>query len=252
MNNSKRDISVDQSRQLSVDFIIPYHANYLHVSKLVKSIFKTVASNSYRITIIDDCSLNIPFGSQLSTVKGINLIRQEKRKGFGACLNLGISESQNDVICVLHSDVCLYGVSWILNMIHSLDSLKNNDVVMVGAKSNNPGVEIDGLKEEKYNETNDFLIKEGEFLPLYCAAFYRSDLNLIGPFKEYFAGGEDVELSARLQHKGLNQAVCGKAWVNHSCLDSFSALKGKQDKLNNKASLVKLSNDIKKYGWKLD
>jgi GT2 family glycosyltransferase len=102
------------------------------------------------------------------------------------------------------------------------------------------------------DDANDFLIKEGEFLPLYCAAFYRSDLNLIGPFKEYFAGGEDVELSARLQHKGLNQAVCGKAWVNHSCLDSFSALKGKQDKLNNKASLVKLSNDIKKYGWKLD
>lgn len=253
MNNSKKDISIDSSRQLSVDFIVPYHGNYLHVSKLIKSIFKTVTSNSYRITLIDDCSPNEPFGAQLSTVKGVNLIRQENRSGFGACLNLGISESQNDLICVLHSDVYLHGISWLLNMIHSLDSLNNsNNVVMIGAKSNNPGVEINGLKEEKHSESNDFLIQDGEFLPLYCAVFYRRDFNLIGRFKEYLSGGEDVELSARLQHKGLNQAVCGKAWVNHDCLDSFSKLKSKKDKLNNNASLVKLSNDIKKYGWKLN
>ncbi len=212
-----------------VDIIIPFHDHHDQVAKLVYSILISVKSNPYQITLIDDGSKNKFFSEDfkdfdrnrpMGTDPIVKVIRSEQRLGFGGALNLGFKNTKQPYVMIMHSDCLVENPNWMVSMGESLLALKEFNVRMVAAKSQNPGPGTAKLKAEKgeFVTTNDMILNDDEFLPLYCVMAHRELFNRIGGFvKAYpYLGYEDEELAYRMKRHGYKQAVCSKAWINHT------------------------------------
>lgn len=212
--------SVGFSLKTTVDIIIPYYENYLGVKNLISTLFSSV-NLPYVITLIDDASENKSFGENFTKIKPtpylpeIKYIRNEERRGFGACVNMGISSTTQPWVVVMHSDVELLKNQWLTNMLQTMNALKANGVKMVAARSDNPVNGDSRLKASKI-DINDDLTLTDDYLPFYTTLFHRQLIKAVGGLKEYpYAGYEDEEFAFRLRRKGLKQAICGSAWVHH-------------------------------------
>lgn len=208
-----------------VEIIIPFHNEHSRVAKLIDSIFKTVLDNFYLITLVDDCSLNKGFVKEFSKTPGVRIFRQEKQKGFGAAVNLALSnpfsvridgmKSSIPWVIIMHSDVVVEDNQWLGNMGNSMMKLKNSGVKMISPKTNNPVEQNLALKGDKGLISDDVVLKEG-FLPMYCVMAHRELFSKVGQLKEFpYAGTEAEEYALRMRSKGYLQAVCGSSWVNH-------------------------------------
>ena len=206
-------------RHSRVDIIIPFHSQYEKVTKLITGIWGATRSNPYRITLVDDASPNDNFSKELSGKKGngIQVIRNEKRLGFGASLAVGFSRTELPWILFLNSDCEIRDGNWMIEMGETLLKMKNNGVRMVSARSNNPGEYVNPYLKCDQSERGDNMILSEGHLPLYCAMCHRDLFSKIGGFiKPYPVGGyEDEELAFRMRHYGFKQGICGKSWVFH-------------------------------------
>jgi len=212
--------SVGYSLKTTVDILIPYHENYVGVKNLVSSLFSTVGI-PYQITLIDDCSGNMYFGENFTKIKPsphlpeIKYIRNEKRLGFGASVNIGIKATSQPWIVVMHSDVEAQQNQWLINLMTSMNNLKSTGVKMISARSNNPVNGDPRLKASKIDVNDDITLSD-DYLPFYTILFHRQLNKAVGALKEYpYAGYEDEEFAFRFRRKGFKQAICGTSWVYH-------------------------------------
>jgi glycosyltransferase involved in cell wall biosynthesis len=89
-----------------VDIIIPFHGQYQKVTRCLESILRCTHTNAYNIILVDDCSPNAEYaGHHLSDVKGLQLLRTEKRLGFGGACFEGFKSSTNPWVVFLNSDM---------------------------------------------------------------------------------------------------------------------------------------------------
>jgi glycosyltransferase involved in cell wall biosynthesis len=202
-----------------VDIIIPYHAEYERVTRLVEGIMYAVRSNPYRITLVDDGSPNSRFVEDLRKVDQdvLRVVRSEDRRGFGAALALGYQNTEQPWVMFMHSDVTIEDPDWMLRMGESLLALKDQGVKLISARTDNPGSGHDPrLKAARDQTDKDVVLAEG-FVPLYCAMCHRDLFPHINGFvRPYpYAGYEDEELGWRMKYFGYKQAICGRAWVRH-------------------------------------
>lgn len=210
-----------------VEIIIPFHGEHTKVTKLVESIFNTVFSNRYLITLVDDASKNKSFIKQIQNAKipGVRCFRNEQQKGFAASVNHALKnpwkfpEEPNrkiKYVCILHSDVYFEDNYWLFEMGSSLEKLKNNGIKMIGATTNNSTTDCKKLNRDKNTKKPDIELEDGEYLPMYCCLCNRELFNRIGLLKEYpYAGTEAKEFARRMRENNYLQAVCGKSWANH-------------------------------------
>jgi GT2 family glycosyltransferase len=212
--------SVGYSLKTTVDILIPYYENYVGVKNLISSLFSTVGI-PYQITLIDDGSENMYFGENFTKIKPspflpeIKCIRNAKRLGFGACVNLGIKATSQPWIVVMHSDVEAQQNQWLINMMTSMNNLKSLGIKMVSAQSDNPVNGDPRLKASKIDVNDDITLSD-DYLPFYTTLFHRQLINAVGALKEYpYAGYEDEEFASRLRKKKFKQAICGSSWVHH-------------------------------------
>ena len=137
-----------------VEIIIPFHGQQAYVSKLIESIFRTVQTNRYLITLVDDASDNSEWLKEIERAKlpGVRCLRSEKQNGFGASINLALKNpfSENIIyVAVLQSDIELQETNWLSSLGESLNRLKSSGVKMVAPMTNNPMVASKILKAMK-------------------------------------------------------------------------------------------------------
>ena len=211
-----------------VDIIIPFHAQYHSVIRLMESIIFTTKSNPYHICLVDDASPNISFEQEINeqfkkkTPEGIkpqvSVVRLEEQKGFAGALNYGLEHTEQPWVVFMHSDCVVLDQGWLIEMGKSLMNWEGDKkpVKMVSSRTDNPGPYSAVFKAKQRERGPDRILDEGH-LPLFCTMCQRSLFDQIGGFlKEYpFAWYEDEELAYRMKHYGFNQGICGRSWVKH-------------------------------------
>lgn len=204
-----------------VEIIIPFHGEQARVAKLMESIFATVHTNRYLISLVDDGSLNKSFIKDIDKKKlpGVRCFRTDENKGFGAAVNLALKTPWKQKITwvlIIHSDVFVEENNWLSNLGETINLLKSQGVKMVSSMTNNSMLNSDLLTRRKSDIQSDFILEEG-YLPMYCALAHRELFNRVGLLKEFpYAGTEAEEFAIRMKSKGYKQAVCGTSWVNHT------------------------------------
>ena len=211
-----RPIAREPFSRSPVSIIIPFHGCYEKVGKLVSSIMRVTRSNPYQICLVDDYSPNSSFINAIKDLPQVFALRTEKRLGFGGALEFGFKATQQPWVVFMHSDCVVEDPRWLVEMGRTLLKLKENNVKMVSARTNNPGEGCELLKSKREEIKEDIILKEG-FLPLYCSMCHRELFSHIGGFiKNYpLCHYEDEELAYRMRHYGFFQAACGKSWVRH-------------------------------------
>lgn len=234
--------NVDPRVMSCVEIIIPFFGNHSGVSTLMESIFKSVSTNRYQITLIDDGSENSSFVEEINRSKmpGVVCMRHDKSEGFGAAINSVIDNPKHPWIpwvLIMHSDVLVEGPHWLSSLGHSMQKLKSQGVKMISPRTDNPGSNLNDLFESKGikgrdSTCEDFILPDGHYLPLYCALCHRDLFRHIGKFKEFpLAGCEAEELAMRMNRHNFKQAICGSSWVHHQNEGTLSRLNSKQKEI---------------------
>lgn len=216
----KRTMENNPFYMAPVEIIIPFYDEQSHVAKLMESIFNTVYTNRYLITLVDDGSKNKSFIKDIDKKKlpGVRCLRQNENKGFGAAVNLALKTPWSGKITwivIMQSDVFAEDNHWLSNMGETMNLLKGKGVKMVAPMTNNPMTESNFLIGKKAIHKEDHILTEG-FLPMYCVLAHRELFNRVGFLKECpYASNEAQEYAIRMQKMGYSQAICGKSWINH-------------------------------------
>lgn len=213
----------------SVDIIIPFHGQYKQVEVLLDSIFRLTRSNYYNVCIVDDASPNSSFiqsidrnakriAEKRKSTNIVKTIRLDEQRGFAGAAKAGLDQTENPYVCFVNSDCKIETINWLRKMGECLLNNKDQGVRMVAPLTNNhvDGHEQQlGTKESMSEEI--YVLKDGEFLSLYCFMCHRELFTRCGGFlKEYeFGYYEDVEFAKRMQKFGFKQAVCKSSWIYH-------------------------------------
>jgi GT2 family glycosyltransferase len=222
---AKFDINKNRSNfyMKSVEIIIPFHNHQASVMNLIDSIFRTVITNRYLITLVDDGSDNKDFKDALVKGKmlenGVRYLRTDEQKGFGAAVNYALKNppKQNiPYICVMQSDTKAENLNWLENLGESLIKLKDKKVKMVSPMTNCSLIFQKVFEREiSLNLFDDIVLTEA-FIPMYCFLCHRELFNQIGQFQEFpYAGTECEEFAIRMTSKGYFQGLCGSSWIHH-------------------------------------
>ncbi len=226
----------------AIDIIIPFKNNVKELSDCMESILRNTLGMVYTLTFVDDGSVG-EYPGFLKKLENypINIIKSKESKGFGHAVNIGINQTHNTLICVMHSDCKVKQVSWLRNMVDTMVKFKDNNVKLVSARMDNAG--SSSFDERVIKSLEKDCIAE-EALPLVCCLFPRSLLSKIdGGLKEYSHGGfENEELFWRMKIKKFNQAICCKTVIGHI---------GKNHKYENIEDLrKKFVDDVKEFSRK--
>src|SRR5690606_27094381 len=230
----------------AVDIIIPFHNEHNLVGELISSILRTVRTNRYQLTLVDDFSESDQFiheieawnkkASEKEAIRAkmpeIVCIRHDKHKGFGAAVNTGLRNTKQSWVVVLQSDVLAEANTWLSSLGECMQRLKSQGVKMICPKTNNPVVNDPVFVGSRGDHTEDVVLKEG-FIPMYGFLCHRELFKRIGLLREYpYAGGEAEEFAARMRANGFQQAVCGSSWLHHegsATLKNYAANKKVQE-----------------------
>lgn len=250
MNELKINFQNTLFGRSKVDIIIPTH-NY-SVIKLVNSIINSIKSNPYKITIVDDCSINkinhfdnYDNDRPPGTEPIIQTIRLEKHKGFGAALNKGIENTKNPWILCIHSDCIIENQNFMIELGKSLIENKQNNIRIFSAMTNNLDSKYNDLIGDKLKIYENKIAEKP--IPLFCFMFHRELISKIGLFKEYpYCGYENEELFFRMKFHGYKVGICGKSWIHHENHGTTKLLmknhKIKEEMFGNKQRCI---NDLK-------
>lgn len=234
--------TLDPRKMSAVEIVVPFYGKHSSVSNLIDAIFKSVSTNRYQITLVDDGSENESFIAAINEAKlpGVVCMRHDQRMGFGAAINSALQNAKHDWIpwvCIMHSDVLVEGATWLAALGNSMQKLKSSGVKMISPRTDNPGDSLKAVFEEKgINKRDgackDFLLVDNQYLPLYCALCHRDLFRHIGLFREFpLAGCEAQDLAIRMNKHGFSQAICGSSWVYHEGEGTISLLNKKDKEL---------------------
>jgi GT2 family glycosyltransferase len=213
-----------------VDIIVPFHGEYNQVHTLVESILRHTWTNVYKIILVDDCSPNKDFLTVMKEVQTVKTVRMEQHSGFGAAVNAGLRASENNYVCILHSDCEVRHPGWLSAMGETLLKMKQSGVKLVVARSDNPMSDIPELRAAK-NEHREDLVAD-QPLPLYCSLAHRELFRRVGMMPEYpYAWYEDEFLFWKMKQLGFRQAISGRSWVHHEGQVTINSLWAKNPEI---------------------
>jgi GT2 family glycosyltransferase len=230
MEDNKKTISrVMERKQFEgdVEIIIPFHGKHSNVSNLLHSIFHSVYSNRYLVTLVDDASKNDNYYGQIqkANIPNVRILRKNNHGGFGSSVNFALNnpfkfpnlDKVIPYIVIIHSDVLPVSKDWLFNMGSSLERMKSDGVKMVSPLTDNPVDPVDRLVcKERNPDLEDFVLTDDEFLPMYCAISHRDLFKYVNfPELPPHVGLEAKEFASQMKLKGFFQGVCGRSWVHH-------------------------------------
>lgn len=220
----KTNVNRSDFQSAKVDIIIPYHENQGKLAILLKNLVMSIRSNPYRITIVDDGSIDAKFTEDLKnfdknrpvgTIPILQTVRSTTQLGFGGAIKLGLINTHFPYVLVMHSDCIIESPHFMFEMGKTLIKLKDKKVKLVSARTDNPKSGDPRQRGSLLNPGAD-VICEDNFVSMFCFMCHRELFNKIGPIREYpFTGYEDEEFYHRMKFYGFKQAICGTAWIKH-------------------------------------
>ena len=185
-----------------VTIIIANYNNGSFIQQTINSVINQTYSDIETI-IIDDCSSDNSckiIESSVSNFKNIKFLKLENNVGGGFAKEIGINESNGELICFLDSDDFLHPTA----IEKVVDIHKNNDklgLVYTGAtKINKLNEELGLLEYSKTIQNSTALESDGIFhLACWKSKFYNK---LVDKFNPYFFIAYDIDLYYKLEEVG--------------------------------------------------
>lgn len=221
----------------AVEIIVPFYGQYNKISRLIDSIFKTVNNNRYQLTLVDDGSPNEGFIEQIKekSIPGVHCFRLKENSGFGAAVNHALENCVNDwipFVCIMHSDSLPVDSSWLSQLGSFLNRVKRDNIKMVSPRSGVFNEDMKHLQTEKSTISEDRILSEGEYLPMFCSLSHRDLFKHVGRFREFpLAGCESRDYAMRMNSMGFKQAISGKSWVEHEGRGTVGSLDKKMTEM---------------------
>jgi O-antigen biosynthesis protein len=227
-------------KRRAVKIVVPVY-NAWHIARRCLEAVRTRTSWTYELVVVDDASDDytrrnlVQWMDQHGGVRQhgpVELLRNEKNRGFAATVNRGIRGSQFDVatyVCLLNSDV-LVTPGWLTKMVLALESDERNAIVCP-ATNNTAVVDIPMSQGASYLHMNQALEafaqrRYPEILPTgFCFMFRRSLLDEIGYFDEGFRDfGEETDFWWKAVKAGYRAVMADDTYVFHERASSYSSL----------------------------
>lgn len=221
----------------SVDIIVPIYNAYDELTKCIDSIYQKTDLNFHRLILINDNSSDPRILPYLASIEGENIIviTNETNRGFSANVNLGMQQSDHDVI-LLNSDTivtddwinkifnCAYSDEQIATVTPLSNSATLASVPTFGIDNHLPtNITIDQMAEiiERCS------LKEYPRIPVavgFCMFIKRKVLDEIGGFDEKTFGrgyGEENDFCYRAELYGYKHVLCDDTFIYHKGTGSF-------------------------------
>lgn len=233
--------STDPRQMKAVEIIVPFYNTYSKVAALLEAIFSTIRTNRYQITLVDDGSENKNFIQEIANKKllGVQCMRQNENKGFGAAINYAMANAKNSwipYICVLHTDVIPDDTNWLSKLGNGLLRLKSQNIKMVHASSNYFGEDLKHLESKKNTKREDYILNIHEYLPMFASMFHRDLYKFVGNLQEYpLAGNEVEEYAMRMYRNGFRQAIVADSYIHHDGKGTVNTLTDKMKEILRKS-----------------
>ena len=218
---------------MKCDIVIPIYNHIEWVNLCIKAIFSnTDMSIVNKIYLIDDCSNKETKDGLNKIVKKygtyVELISNEKNKGFVKNCNYAFSIFESDYILLLNSD-CLLSNNALSKMINAMSKdSKIGLLCPISSKAANISFPlIDGSDYQKINEIfeKEFLGKTFDACTVVgnCLMISRECVKKVGGFDEIFEKGytEETDYQFKAIAKGFKAKVLIDTYVFHECRVSF-------------------------------
>lgn len=216
------------------DIIIPVWNNLEMTRDCVNSI-KKHTTYPYRIIIVDNAS-DEPTRQYLDSLKEknstkVDIIRNEKNKGFVKAVNQGMRYSDAAYVCIMNNDTVATD-GWLKELIEILR--ENNDIGIINPSSNTSCQFPGKLGIDEFARTLKIL--KGKYQELYtCRAFSmvvkREVIEKIGYLDENYGVGyfDDTDYCKRVQKSGYKTVRAKASYVYHKESQSFSKVREKNE-----------------------
>ena len=226
-----------------IDIIIPVYNAYEDLRDCLESVWAYTKRDKARVVIVDDASTDPRIEALLDAVQtptckddrpDITVLQQTVNRGFVAAANLGMRQSQNDVV-LLNSDT-LVTPGWLASI--EKTALSDPRTATVTPFTNNGEIcsypsfcretQVQGLQLEPLVDAMMAVGgKEDPDLPTavgFCMYIKRDALKAVGFFDEtsYERGyGEENDFCERATAQGWKHKLCTSAFVVHKGGRSF-------------------------------
>ncbi len=230
--------SLAEGKEIGIcDIIIPVYNSIHVVEKCIDSVLERTHW-PYKITVVDDASDDFTRAilEKYASDGHINLLRNNKNRGFAATVNRGIRNSKGKYIVLLNSDVMVTEL-WLTKMVMALEADPRNQIV--NPTTNNTAIINVPLSEgASYLAMNRVFQhyaqrRYPEIMPTgFCFMFRRNLLDKIGVFDEaYKSFGEESDFWMRTityannaDYPRFRAVMADDAFVFHERGTSFSSL----------------------------
>ena len=111
-----------------------------------------------KLILVDNGSENKEFALIYSDHPKIKIVRNEQNLGFGGGINSGIKNAEKLTVIVMHSDSYLSDKKSLHNLYKDFISLRQNNVAMMSAISDNPQVNEKVLLRKSVVDENPIIL----------------------------------------------------------------------------------------------
>jgi len=213
---------------IEVSVIVPTYDRPQDLEACLNSLaLQSLGRDRFEVLVVDD-------GSPPSTAEVVQAARErtdlnlryfrQANRGPAAARNLGVDQAATDLVAFTDDD-CRPDVSWLAELLRALPD--DGNCAGVGGET----VRLRDTLTGRYIDEIGMLRPHirggpGDYLVTANALFRRGCLKAVGGFEPEFrwAGGEDVELSARLRSHGYRLIATRTALVRHNHRDRVNEL----------------------------
>ena len=238
----QKNILLKKYKNPKVSIIIPTYKDLYYTIRCLESISKAKTKTSYEIILIDDSPPDSKV-RQLSKIKNINLISNDKNIGYLMSCNLGVSSSNAEFIYMLNNDTIVTDF-WLDELVNTFCLFPNAGIV--GSKLINEDLSIQEMGSYIFHDGNGYNFGRGypnraieNFVRevTYCSAasilIKKEDFIKVNGFDHdyYPAYYEDVDLAFKIKELGKKTYCNPRSEVIH--IESVSMGKKDNPKKNN-------------------
>jgi GT2 family glycosyltransferase len=239
----------ESQKKHAIDLIIPVYKGHQVTLDCLMSVLHSDAAYGANIIVIDDASPDRNLSDALQYLAGkglITLIRNETNLGFVQSVNLGMSQSSNDVI-LLNSDTIVYG-DWVARLTRQAQS--DTQIATVTPFSDNATLcsypliydDNDFELEISHSELDSLMarVNAGRAVEIptahgFCMFIRRACLDAVGLFDAEAFGkgyGEENDFCCRAMERGWKHILAGDVFVTHVGSVSFGSSRTELQRVN--------------------
>jgi GT2 family glycosyltransferase len=233
-----------------IDIICPTWNNYEQLTSFIGSVLRYNSIYPVRFIVVNNGEKEMseqPFFQH----SNITMLTPGENLGWEGGLKLGLEHSTSEFVMLANDDLYVPECSkhWLLEL---LQPFHDKNVGAVGPSSNVVMGQQNIFTERRLQSDGGFY--EVPFLIGYCVLVRREALDKAGGIDDTLPGGDDLDLSIRIQDAGYSLVMSAKTFVYHHGFQTGTRVHGDHTKPNgwNSTEMTENTNMalIRKHGLK--